>query len=485
MIRKPGHSLVLYSSCVAWIACQLLCASAAQAANTAWQSETTPQVENPPAAPDEPAEKSKQDGEAPSPARVEANNEVSTRRRPTFDKQSVEILESLAPVTSNVERATVRILTQGRPIALGLIVESDGFVLTKASELKGNLMCKLSDGRNVSASVYGIHEKTDLALLKIEASQLPSATWSHVATPSVGHWVVTPKLDSPPGLGIVSVQPRLIKPPIGYVGVELRDHEKGVRIYKILANSPAEKAGLQVNDVIIEVDGQKIESRGALVESIQRNPVGAEIQLKVLRGDETLDFPIVLTDQSVFGSDWDRNEIQNEMGGRLSKRRLDFPMALQHDTPLSPNDCGGPIVDLSGEIVGINIARAGRVDSLALPAATVLSVIDLLKSGELRPEIIHKQEIEKVRLRILEIDGKLNVIPEATGKLQETLDEGKIRADELRKAVEEAQARLKEVEDENAKTEKALNEENTESTQLQKEKERLERDLQKLTTGTN
>ena len=74
---------------------------------------------------------------------------------------------------------------------------------------------------------------------------------------------------------------------------------------------------------------------------------------------------------------------QEDIGGRLSKRRTGFPLALQHDTVLQPNQCGGPLVDLDGQVVGINIARASRVASYALPAAVVKPVLEKLKSGEL------------------------------------------------------------------------------------------------------
>ena len=50
---------------------------------------------------------------------------------------------------------------------------------------------------------------------------------------------------------------------------------------------------------------------------------------------------------------------------------------------LKPKDCGGPLVDLSGKVVGVNIARAGRVETLALPADTVEAIVKRLLS-ELR-----------------------------------------------------------------------------------------------------
>jgi serine protease Do len=52
---------------------------------------------------------------------------------------------------------------------------------------------------------------------------------------------------------------------------------------------------------------------------------------------------------------------------------------LPHDTVVRPRDCGGPLVDTDGNVVGINIARALRVSTFAIPADTVRQVVEELK----------------------------------------------------------------------------------------------------------
>ena len=69
----------------------------------------------------------------------------------------------------------------------------------------------------------------------------------------------------------------------------------------------------------------------------------------------------------------------------MSKRRTGFPSVLQHDTALWPSDCGGPVLDVDGHAVGVNIARAGRVESYAIPAAAIKPLLADLKSGKLAP----------------------------------------------------------------------------------------------------
>jgi serine protease Do len=75
----------------------------------------------------------------------------------------------------------------------------------------------------------------------------------------------------------------------------------------------------------------------------------------------------------------------NRMSGRMSQRRAGFPQAIQHDTVLEPEQCGGPVVNLAGQAVGLNIARAGRVETYAVPADVVKGLIRELRSGRSIP----------------------------------------------------------------------------------------------------
>ena len=73
------------------------------------------------------------------------------------------------------------------------------------------------------------------------------------------------------------------------------------------------------------------------------------------------------------------------MGAQLNSRMSDFDLAFQHDTPLWPEQCGGPLVNLEGQVVGFNIARSGRVRSYAIPsgkmAELVTQMIESAKTG--------------------------------------------------------------------------------------------------------
>ncbi|MBC8875502.1 MAG: PDZ domain-containing protein [Planctomycetes bacterium] len=277
-------------------------------------------------------------------------------------------------------KSTVRVLSGGRRVALGAIVGADGYVLTKASEVKQNIECQLFDGRRLKAEIVGTQDEYDLALLKIDAKDLPTIQWGDSDPPPVGSWLATPGLETIPiSIGVVSVAPRKIERRITVLGVKLQDAEKGPQVFEVVPGSNAAKAGIIENDIITHLDGKREESLDGLIKAIRQRRPGDKVRLKVLRGERevTVDAELGELAQLTHGKEY----FQFGLGGRLSQRRAGFPIALQHDTVLQPNQCGGPLVDLDGKTIGINIARANRVTSYALPASVVIPLVDELKKS--------------------------------------------------------------------------------------------------------
>ena len=79
------------------------------------------------------------------------------------------------------------------------------------------------------------------------------------------------------------------------------------------------------------------------------------------------------------GGRWRRERLE----GDRSDLRGGFPSAMQHDVVLSPSECGGPLFDLEGRAVGLNIARAGRVASYAVPGDRIDVLVASLRSRAL------------------------------------------------------------------------------------------------------
>jgi serine protease Do len=297
------------------------------------------------------------------------------------------VLASFREVVAEPAKSTVQIYCDGFRSSLGAVVREDGYIVTKSSELKGKIECLLHGRRQnerLAATIVASDPTLDLTILKVDAKDLSPIAWSEIA-PSVGSWLATPGLNADPvSIGVVSVAARKIAAPSGALGISLgeRDTDTAARIDAIVEGQAADKAGLKRGDVIRKVNGKDITNKEHLIETIKSYMPGEKVELLVKRGSEELTITATLGSRmQLFHPVGDRAEFQNSLGGPLSERRAGFTLAIQHDSVLRPADCGGPIVDLDGKAVGLNIARAGRVESYALPAALVReSVAKLLET---------------------------------------------------------------------------------------------------------
>ncbi|HEX5105102.1 MAG TPA: PDZ domain-containing protein [Pirellulaceae bacterium] len=294
------------------------------------------------------------------------------------DRLDPKLLASFRDVVAQPAKSTVQVYCDGYRSALGTIVREDGYIVTKASELKGKIQCQLqARPEKLEATLVGTDATLDLAVLKIGAKNLPPIAWNEQVLP-VGSWLATPGMEQDPlSIGILSVQARKIAAPAGALGIRLGGNENAAQIEAIEPGMAADKAGLKANDIVLKVNGKSIGSPRQLGETIRSYMPGEKVELLIKRGKDELTIHATLGSfsQLVHG---DRAEFQNNLGGPLSERRGGFPLAIQHDSVLRPADCGGPIVDLDGKAVGLNIARAGRVESYALPASLVREAVDKL-----------------------------------------------------------------------------------------------------------
>jgi serine protease Do len=369
------------------------------------------------------------------PPRERARNSGSSA---PFRKMNTAVLAAFKEVVTPVHKSTVTIKSDGKNAALGAIVGEAGWIVTKSSELKGKVVCKLSDGRELPARIIGVDDETDLAMLKVDAKGLPAIVWE-TSKPLVGDWVATAgPTDVPSSVGVVSVLPRGVTAPRGLLGIGLEQGEGAAKVREVMNNSAAAKAGIKVGDHVLSCNGKVAKTHDELIAIVARYAPGDELTLVVRRDGKELVIKATLAARPTDG----RSDIQNTMGGRLSTRRSNFTEILQHDSVLRPDQCGGPLVNLDGKVVGINIARAGRVESYALPAAVVTSLIADLQSGRLMPPP-----------PIAEYEKQLAEALASLKKSQESVQEAKSKLD---KVVEDAKEALKNVESARAATEKAV-----------------------------
>ncbi|NQT00871.1 MAG: DegQ family serine endoprotease [Planctomycetes bacterium] len=252
----------------------------------------------------------------------------------------------------------------------GFIISSDGYILTNNHmvEESEKVEVELTDGRKFTAKIIGTDSDSDVAVVKIDAKDLPYLELADSDVLEVGEWVLA--IGNPLGLshtvtaGIVSAKGRsgfglayfenfiqtdaainfgnsggplinldakvvgintaivgaggnigigfaipinmakniydqLVKSGTverGFLGVEiaaltdetapffgLKKNARGVLISVVQPDSAAEKAGLQHNDVVIELNGEPIESRDAFRNQIAMLKPGSRIKLVVWR----------------------------------------------------------------------------------------------------------------------------------------------------------------------------------------------------------
>jgi len=289
-----------------------------------------------------------------------------------------EALPAFSDAIREPVKSTVQVYCDGYRAVLGAIVRPDGYIVTKASELKGKVEVQLHDARKFPASIAASDKLTDLAILKIDAKNLPVVHWSEGTAPTVGSWLATPGMfNAPISIGVLSVAARKVSAPSGALGIQLDVTDDVARIASVMEDTPAEKAGLKDGDVIRKINGKEITGRQHAQETIRSYQPGDKVELVVERGGAEQTIHAILGSLTILLAG-ERAEFQNSLGGPLSERRSGFPLAIQHDSALRPAECGGPLVDLDGKAVGLNIARAGRVESYALPASLVRETIEKL-----------------------------------------------------------------------------------------------------------
>lgn len=269
-------------------------------------------------------------------------------------------------------RGMMPIPRETNSLGSGFIISKDGYVLTNHHVVNNasEIVVKLKDRRELLAKLIGSDESTDVALLKVDAKDLPVVEIGSPEQLQVGEWVLaigTPfGFDQSVTAGIVSAKGRslpdgnyvpfiqtdvAINPgnsggplfnmqgkvvginsqiysrsggymglsfaiPIdvamnvteqikskgkvsrGWLGVQIQDVTRqlaesfgmdrphGALVAKVIPGGPAEKAGIQIGDIIVEFNGQVIETSGELPPRVGMTPVDEKAKVKIIRQGE-------------------------------------------------------------------------------------------------------------------------------------------------------------------------------------------------------
>lgn len=268
--------------------------------------------------------------------------------------------------------------------ASGVIVSPEGYILTNSHVVHDMdiITVLMHDGRELQAKVLGDDPNTDLALVKIEAKDLPYLKLGNSDALEVGQWVAA--VGNPFGMqatmtaGIVSAKNRnnldiahyedfiqtdaainrgnsggplmalngevvgintaiATNAASGYLGIgfaipinvakhvmeEILSNGKvshgflgislqsidynlaqafnlkkvgGALVTSVVKDSPADKAGIKVEDVILKVNKKEVDSAASLRNAVYILKPGTSITLTIMRKDQTLELPVTITD---------------------------------------------------------------------------------------------------------------------------------------------------------------------------------------------
>jgi len=315
---------------------------------------------------------------------------IRTALREQFD----ELLEGHRPAVVRVYDSTVGFFDgqvdedDTNLLCHGIVVDARGFALSKASELKDatNLTANIQSN-SLPATVVKTWEKHDLALVFVDAKDLVPVQWTSKKLPPVGTFIASPNYNSsePIGVGLVAVAPRsLSNTGLPFLGIGLAMAEEDVIVTQVLPDSAADKGGLLKDDRVLKLNGIKPGSTAAFIAEIERHEPGDNVKIQLKRGDDTKSLDVELGSRNVQESKMAPDlERMNKMSGATSEVRSGFPKVFQTDLPVEPNQMGGPVADLRGHVIGMNIARAGRIETYAIPSSVILALLSPLDFSKL------------------------------------------------------------------------------------------------------
>lgn len=303
--------------------------------------------------------------------------------------QSRQFFDLISPLAAQASRSTVQVWASvptnpGMPpswVATGTVVEDGGKVLTKWSEvsLSGDeIFCVAGDGRTAEARVLGVYPDEDVALLQLDGARFDPLELSDGLAPELGRFLVAAGPEGVPyGFGVVAVEERALREQ-AFLGImaDPEYHEGGVRLDEVLEEGAAQDAGMRPGDILLQVGDRGVDGLYELQNALQQFGPGDRTTLHFRRGAESLEAEVLLREKPKKGAfSADRLRIMRQMGTLLSQVADDFPVVIQTDMRLEPRQCGGPVVDLDGRVIGISIARTDRTRSFLLPASRLRMIL--------------------------------------------------------------------------------------------------------------
>ena len=311
--------------------------------------------------------------------------ESSPENQILLDEQAAEIFRALVPSVKTASAGTVEVRVWRKRVSYGTIVGPET-VLTKWSEVSRDLRslsCRTGAGEWLPAVVSGVYPAADLAVIKVAGLDVDPVVFAEEGVLRPGSFLCLTRPDGQAaGMGVVSVMPRSLRSSDrAFLGVamDLEFKGPGVLVRRVELGTGAERSGLIASDIILEVTGKKVNGSFELSTLLQRLDPGQKVKIRFARGEEEREIEVELGGRPRAPRiPYSRMEQMNNMGGhRYSEVRDGCASVLQSDMQIAPEDCGAPVVDLEGRVVGLAIARAGRIKTFIIPSSAIKQILAL------------------------------------------------------------------------------------------------------------
>jgi serine protease Do len=258
-------------------------------------------------------------------------------------------------------------------IAGTLIADSD--LIVSKNSMVGVSPTVNFDNEPVILEIIQRDTDNDLVLLRspTKHSQGISLKIDQDAATQAGVFIIAPDASGPGQVSIVSAKTFRSQKEMsrGFLGVVPSTFGKreGAALDEVRLDGAAKRAGLKVGDVVTKMNDTTINTDRDMRSFLLKLDPRVTIIAKVLRDGEEIEKSIML---GAYQST--SNHAADKM--KKSGRRDGFSSVILHDANLQPEKCGGPIFDLAGNFIGMNIARNSRVRSYALPSSVIKEFID-------------------------------------------------------------------------------------------------------------
>ena len=304
-------------------------------------------------------------------------------------RMAVQRVLPLDEIVAQARESMLRVMDGKASCAYATVIDGAGHAVTKRSQLPlGNVGAPVelesADGRAFTGRVVATDPALDLAFLGIDHCTLAPIQWRTNQRMVPGQAVLTPRLGkNAPALGFAAIESRHSeRDPLSmpYLGVRTEPATKeerkasqcdaALRVVEVVPDSGASAAGVALGDLILSIDGKELDGRTGLRRVIVEHAPGDVVRLTVVRGEQRLELDATLRLRS--SSEGSQESRRGNTMTPISGVSSGFGEVLAHDAIVWPEQCGGPVLDLDGRAVGLNIARFDRTATHALDAKRVM-----------------------------------------------------------------------------------------------------------------